>query len=391
MAEQKQRTGPLVGLRVVEMGGQGAAPFSALMLSDMGADVIRVDRPLQGPIPTHPMDTDIITRGRGSVAVDLKHPDGAEVVRRLTDQADVMVEGFRPGVMERLGLGPAECRGRNPRLVYARMSGFGQDGPLAQAAGHDINYLASAGVLGALGPADRPPVHPLNLVGDFGGGGVLLSFAITAALLERAQSGEGQVIDCAMTEGAAYVMTANLGPMQMGWWTPVRGTNLLDGGAHFYNTYETADGGYVTFGGIEPPFYADMLKGLGFDGEDLPDQLDEAHWPAMRQKVADRVRTRTRDEWVKSFADLDACFAPVLAPLEAFHHPHHVARGAHTEVGGLTQVAPVPHLSRTPGQVARPGSHPGQHTSEMLAEWGFDETTLGDLLDRGVVQQNSDT
>jgi alpha-methylacyl-CoA racemase len=386
-----ERVGPLVGLRVVEMGGQGPAPFCALMLSDMGADVIRVDRPLTGTIPTHPMDTDIITRGRGSVAVDLKHPDGAEVVRRLTDQADVMVEGFRPGVMERLGLGPDDCRGRNPRLVYARMSGFGQDGPLALAAGHDINYLASAGVLGALGPADRPPVHPLNLIGDFGGGGVLLSFAITAALLERARSGEGQVIDCAMTEGAAYVMTANLGPMQMGWWTPKRGTNLLDGGAHFYNSYETADGGYVSFGGIEPPFYADMLKGLGLDGEDLPDQLDESAWPAMRQKVADRVRTRTRDDWVAVFADLDACFAPVLAPLEAPQHPHHVARGAYTEVGGLTQVAPTPHFSRTPGEVARPGSHPGQHTAEMLASWGFDEGTLDDLLARGVVQQNGAT
>jgi alpha-methylacyl-CoA racemase len=293
--------------------------------------------------------------------------------------------------MERLGLGPDECRARNPRLVYARMSGFGQDGPLAMAAGHDINYLASSGVLGALGPADRPPVHPLNLIGDFGGGGVLLSFAITAALLERAQSGEGQVIDSAMTEGAAYVMTANLGPMQMGWWTPKRGTNLLDGGAHFYNSYETADGGYVSFGGIEPPFYADMLKGLGFDSEDLPDQLDQSAWPAMRQKVADRVRTRTRDDWVKVFADLDACFAPVLAPLEAPQHPHHVARGAYTEVGGLTQVAPVPRFSRTPGQGARPGSHPGQHTSEMLAAWGFDEGTLGDLLSRGVVQQNGET
>jgi alpha-methylacyl-CoA racemase len=388
--DEHGRAGPLVGLRVVEMGGQGAAPFCALMLSDMGADVIRVDRPLQGPIPTHPIDTDIITRGRGSVAVDLKHPDGAEVVRCLTDQADVLVEGFRPGVMERLGLGPDECRGRNPGLVYARMSGFGQDGPLAQAAGHDINYLATAGVLGALGPADRPPVHPLNLVSDFGGGGVLLAFAVMAALFERARSGEGQVIDSAMTEGAAYVMTANLGPMQMGWWTARRGTNLLDGGAHFYNTYETSDGGYVSFGGIEPAFYADMLKGLGFDGEDLPDQHDEAAWPAMRDKVAERVRTRTRDEWVATFADLDACVAPVLPPLEAPNHPHHVARGAYAKVGGLIQVAPVPHLSRTPGRIARPGSHPGQHTEEMLTSWGFDDDSLRDLLARGVVQQNSE-
>jgi alpha-methylacyl-CoA racemase len=388
--DDEVRVGPLVGLRVVEMGGQGAAPFCALMLSDMGADVVRIDRPLQGDVPEHPMDTDIITRGRGSVAVDLKHPEGAEVVRRLTDQADVMIEGFRPGVMERLGLGPDECRARNPRLVYARMSGFGQDGPLAQAAGHDLNYLATAGVLGAIGPADGPPVHPLNLIGDFGGGGVLLAFAIAAALLERAESGQGQVIDCAMTEGAAYVMTANLGPMQMGWWTTARGTNLLDGGAHFYNTYETADGGFVTFGAIEPPFYADMLKGLGFDGGDLPEQLDEAHWPAMRRRVAERVHTRTRDEWVHTFADLDGCFAPVLSPLDAPDHPHHVARHTFTEVGGLTQVGPMPRLSRTPGRIVRPGSHPGRNTTEQLAAWGFDEATLGDLLDRGVVQQNSD-
>ena len=388
MTDLQRRTGPLVGLRVVEMGGQGAAPFCALMLSDMGADVVRVDRPLQGSVPAHPMDTDIITRGRGSVAVDLKHPDGAEVVRRLTDQADVIVEGFRPGVMERLGLGPDECRGRNPRLIYARMSGFGQDGPLAQAAGHDINYLAAAGVLGALGPADGPPVHPLNLVGDFGGGGVLLAFAIAAALLERTRSGEGQVIDSAMTEGAAYVMTANLGPMQMGWWTTARGTNLLDGGAHFYNTYETSDGGFVSFGAIEPAFYADLLKGLGLEDDELPDQNDQAHWPAMRRKVADRVRTRTREEWVVAFADLDACFAPVLQPLEAPSHPQHAARGAYVDVGGLQQVAPVPRLSRTPGMVARPGSHPGQHTREMLGSWGFDEVAQEDLLGRGVVQQS---
>ena len=388
MTDLQRRTGPLVGLRVVEMGGQGAAPFCALMLSDMGADVVRVDRPLQGSVPAHPMDTDIITRGRGSVAVDLKHPDGAEVVRRLTDQADVIVEGFRPGVMERLGLGPDECRGRNPRLIYARMSGFGQDGPLAQAAGHDINYLAAAGVLGALGPADGPPVHPLNLVGDFGGGGVLLAFAIAAALLERTRSGEGQVIDSAMTEGAAYVMTANLGPMQMGWWTTARGTNLLDGGAHFYNTYETSDGGFVSFGAIEPAFYADLLKGLGLEDDELPDQNDQAHWPAMRRKVADRVRTRTRDAWVAIFAGLDACFAPVLAPLEAPTHPQHVARGAYVEVGGLAQVAPVPRLSRTPGRVARSGSHPGQDTGDLLGSWGFDEVARADLLERGVVQQN---
>lgn len=371
------------------MGGQGAAPFGALMLADMGAEVVRVDRPVPGPIPEHPLDTDIITRGRPSLAVDLKAPGGTEVVRRLIDQADVLIEGFRPGVMERLGLGPDECCASNPRLIYARMSGYGQDGPLAAAGGHDINYLATAGVLGGIGPADRPPVHPLNLIGDFGGGGVLLAFAVTAALLERAQSGAGQVIDCAMTDGAAYVMTCNLGPMQIGWWTPERGTNMMDGGAHFYNTYETADGEYVSFGSIEPQFYAAMIEGLGLTGEELPGQHDQEHWPAMRERVAERVRAHDRSHWENVFASLDACFTPVLRPLEATHHPHHAARGTYVEVGGLRQVGPVPRFSRTPGRVTRPGSHPGQGSRVVLEEWGFSDEAVSSLLEQGVVHDAS--
>jgi alpha-methylacyl-CoA racemase len=379
-------SGPLAGIRIVEMAGIGPGPFAGMMLADHGAEVIRICRPDAAWNPA-----DILLRSRQSITLDMKNPAAVDVARRLIAGAAGLIEGYRPGVMERMGLGPERLLKDNPSLVYGRMTGWGQTGSFSHAAGHDINYIALAGALHTFGRAGEKPTPPINMVGDFGGGGMMLAFGMVSALLHAAKTGEGQVIDCAMTEGAAYVMTANLGPMQMGWWTPKRGTNLLDGGAHFYNTYETADGGYVTFGGIEPPFYADMLKGLGFDGEDLPDQLDEAHWPAMRQKVADRVRTRTRDEWVAVFADLDACFAPVLPPLEAPRHPHHVARGAYTDVGGLTQVAPVPHFSRTPGQVSRPGSHPGQHSAEMLAEWGFDETTLGDLLDRGVVQQNGET
>jgi len=380
--------GPLAGVRVIEFGGQGPAPFAALLLSDMGADVLRIDRVAEvDGNATHPRDTDIITRGRPSVAVDLKHPDAATLVLELVERADVLLEGFRPGVLERLGLGPEVCTSRNPRLVYARMSGYGQDGPMAQVAGHDINYLATAGVLGALGPSDGPPVPPLNLVGDFGGGGALLAFAITAALLERQASGLGQVIDAAMTDGAALLMTCNLGPMQMGWWTQERGTNLLDGGAHYYNVYETADGRYITFGAIEPQFYAAMLEGLGLAGEDLPEQTDTTAWPAMKKRVAEIVATATRNEWVARFAELDACFAPVLGPFEAMEDAHLRARGTFTEVGGLRQVAPTPRLSRTPGGIARSGSHPGQGTVVALEAWGCPPDAVADLQARGVVRQ----
>jgi alpha-methylacyl-CoA racemase len=267
------------------------------------------------------------------------------------------------------------------------MTGYGQDGPLSSVAGHDLNYLAVAGVLGALGPAGQPPSTPLNLIGDFGGGGVLLAFAIVAALFERSSSGLGQVIDCSMVEGAALLMTVNTGPMQVGWWTRERGTNLIDGGSHFYNTYETADGGYVAFGAIEPQFYAAMLRGLGLDPDALPDQNARAEWPGLRARVAEIVRTKTRAEWEATFAGLEACFSVVLDPLDAFDHPHNAARGTFVEVGGLRQAAPQPRFSRTPGAIGRSGSHPGQDTDAALAAWGFDPDAIGKLHADGVIRQ----
>jgi alpha-methylacyl-CoA racemase len=380
----------LDGVRVVEIGSMGPASMCAMMLADFGADVVRVDRVAEADLEyADPQDTDIITRGRPSISLDLKHPQGAAVVLDLVERADVLIEGFRPGVAERLGIGPEACGARNPGLVYGRMTGYGQEGPLSGAAGHDINYLALAGILGALGPAGEPPSTPLNLIGDFGGGGVLLAFAIVAALFERTGSGLGQVIDCSMVEGAALLMTANTGPMQVGWWTRERGTNLIDGGSHFYNTYETADGGYVAFGAIEPQFYAAMLHGLGLglDPADIPEQNARDQWPAMRARVADIVRTRTRAEWDETFTGLEACFSVVLDPLDAFDHPHNVERGTFVEVGGLRQTAPQPRFSRTPGSIRRSGSHPGQDTDAALAEWGFDAAAIAALHADGVIRQ----
>ncbi|MCU1459470.1 MAG: CoA transferase [Actinomycetia bacterium] len=378
----------LDGVRVVEIGSMGPASMCAMMLADFGADIVRVDRTAEADLEyADPQDTDIITRGRPSIALDLKHPRGAAVVLDLVERADVLIEGFRPGVAERLGIGPDPCVARNPGLVYGRMTGYGQDGPLASTAGHDLNYLALAGILGALGPAGQPPSTPLNLIGDFGGGGVLLAFAIVAALFERTRSGLGQVIDCSMVEGSALLMTANTGPMQVGWWTRDRGTNLIDGGAHFYNTYETAEGGFVTFGAIEPQFYAAMLHGLGLDPADLPDQSAREEWPSMRARVADVVRTKTRAEWEEAFTGLEACFSVVLDPLDAFDHPHNVERGTFVEVGGLRQAAPQPRFSRTPGSIRRSGSHPGQDTDAALAAWDFDADAIAKLHADGVIRQ----
>ncbi len=389
MGDDGTRQGPLTGYRVVELGTLGPGPFCAMVLSDLGADVIRVDRvaEVRDEWPD-PMDTDIMLRGRRSIAVDLKTPEGVEVVLRLAAQADGFIEGFRPGVSERLGIGPDVCIARNERLVYGRMTGYGQDGPMSLVAGHDLNYVALSGALGSFGPHDGPPVMPLNLVGDFGGGGLLLAMAFTSAWLEREKSGLGQVIDCAMVEGAALLMTPMLGSMQVGWWKPERGTNLLDGGAHFYGVYETSDGGFVSFGALEPQFYAHMLDGLGLTGADLPDQNDRPQWPAMRARIEEIVRGRTRAEWEAVYEGRDACFAPVLAPLEAATHPHNVARGAFVEVGGLQQAAPAPRFSRTPGAIQRSGTHPGEHTNEALADWGFSATEIHGLSAAGAVRQS---
>ncbi|SHG10575.1 alpha-methylacyl-CoA racemase [Streptoalloteichus hindustanus] len=364
--------GPLRGLRVVEVASLAPAPFACTVLSDLGAEVLRVDRADRVPAaPPADPPPDPLARGRRSVGVDLKRPEGVAAVLRLVERADVLVEGFRPGVCERLGLGPDVCLARNPRLVYGRLSGYGQDGPLAPRAGHDITYLAISGALWPVGPADRPPVPPLNYVADFGGGGMLLVAGVLAALWERERSGRGQVVDAAMAEGSV-LMTAMLhGFRAVGMWRDDRGSNLLDGAAPFYSCYTCADGRYVAVGALEPQFYAALLTGLGLDDEDVPDRHDRANWPALRDRFAAVFATRTRDGWAEVFGASDACVAPVLSPAEAVDHPHLRARRAFVDVAGLPQPAPAPRLSRTPGSVAGPAPHAGQHTTEALLDWGF--------------------
>jgi alpha-methylacyl-CoA racemase len=367
---------------VVEIAGIGPGPFAAMMLADMGADVIRVDRKnaVAGGDASKP-PRDLLNRGRRSVGADLKQPGGAELVLRLVEQADALIEGFRPGVAERLGIGPGECRERNPRLVYGRMTGWGQDGPMAGAAGHDINYISLAGVLGAIGRAGQAPVPPLNLVGDFGGGGMLLAFGVVCAPLEAARSGHGQVVDAAMIDGSALLMTMFHGMTASGSWRPERGTNLLDSGAPFYDVYETADGGYVSVGSLEPQFYAELLRltGLGDSASDRPAQLDRSQWPVMRKRLAEVFLSKTREEWTALMEGSDVCFAPVLSMAEAPAHPHNAARRTFTEVAGIPQAAPAPRFSRTPGAISRPPAHPGQHTGEALRDWGFGPGELAEL------------
>jgi len=372
--------GPLAGLKVIEMAGIGPGPFCAMMLADLGAEVIRVDR-LQGARggdPARP-PLDFLGRGRRSVAVDLKHPEGIETTLRLIEQADVLLEGFRPGVMERLGLGPDLCLERNPRLVYGRMTGWGQSGPLASAAGHDINYIALAGALDPLGRAGGPPTPPINLVGDFGGGGMLLAYGVLAALFERSRSGKGQVIDAAMVDGAAALMTMMHAFRTMGMWHDARGTNLLDTGAHFYDVYETADGKYVSIGSIESQFYAELLKRTGLDKEALPPQMDRTKWPEVKERLTALFRTKTRDEWCAIMEGSDVCFAPVLSMGEAPQHPHNAERGTFVEVAGHLQPGPAPRFSRTPADVPAPPPHPGQHTDAVLEAWGFAPAEIAKL------------
>ncbi len=356
-------SGALVGLRVVEFAGLAPGPFATMMLADHGAEVIRVDR--LAPTVAEP---DLLGRGRATLAVDLKDPEALEAVRRLVDGADVLVEGFRPGVMERLGLAPAECLERNPGLVYGRMTGWGQDGPLARSAGHDLNYIALSGALGAIGPSAQPPTTPLNLVGDFGGGGLLLAFGILAALVERSRSGRGQVVDAAMIDGATLLTTHLHSMMAEGVWTGTRGRNLLDGGAPFYRSYATADNRYVSVGAIEPQFYAELLRGLELDPAELPDQGDEAEWPSMHALFAERFGRRTRDEWTQVFGSGDACVHPVLEPTEAGDDPHARARGTFVTVDGIRQPAPAPRFDRTPSPQPR---RRAQATQELLLSWGL--------------------
>jgi alpha-methylacyl-CoA racemase len=320
----------------------------------------------------------VLARGRRSIGVDLKNPEGVELVLKLIEQADVLTEGFRPGVMERLGLGPEVCLKRNPKLVYGRMTGFGQEGPMAQAAGHDINYIALAGALAHIGRAGEKPLPPLNLVGDFGGGGMLLALGVCAALVERARSGKGQVVDAAMVDGAATLMAFIHGFYAGGGWGE-RGTNLLDTGAHFYDTYETKDAKYISLGSIEPQFYAELLQLTGLDKETLPHQMDRAGWGPMKQRLTALFKTKTRDEWCAIMEGSDVCFAPVLTIPEAYEHPHNIARGSFVEVAGVKQPGPSPRFSRTPGEIKRPPPHPGQHTQEALLAWGVSAEDVAKL------------
>jgi alpha-methylacyl-CoA racemase len=379
--------GPLSGVRIIEIAGIGPGPFCAMMLADMGADVIRVDRAqaVRGGDPSAP-PADVLNRGRRSVGVDLKHPDGVALVLDLVEGADALIEGFRPGVAERLGIGPDQCLERNPKLVYGRMTGWGQSGPYAHTAGHDINYIALAGALDPIGRAGGPPVPPLNLVGDFGGGGLVLAYGLVCALLEATHSGKGQVVDAAMVDGAAVLMTMFHAFTAMGIWNDQRGTNLLDTGAHFYDTYETADGKYVAVGSIEPQFYAELLRltDLGDDG-DFAAQMDRSRWPELKERIAEVFRTKSRDEWCQIMEGTDVCFAPVLSMSEAPKHPHNVERGTFVEVSGITQPAPAPRFSRTAAEIQRPPAHAGQHTDEILAEAGLDAPRIAALREAGAI------
>ena len=376
------RRGPLTGVRVVELAGLGPAPHACMVLADLGADVLRVDRPGGGfGVLSH----DLLTRSRRSAAVDLKHPAGAEVVLRLADAADVLVEGLRPGVAERLGVGPEVVSARNPRLVYGRMTGWGQDGPLADRAGHDIDYLAISGALATIGETGGPPVPPLNLVADFGGGSMLLVAGVLAALVERATSGRGQVVDAAMVDGVSTLLAMTWGMRAAGTWQDTRGSNLLDGGAPFYSTYACADGGWLAVGAIEPQFWAVVVEVLEL--HDAPPQSDTARWPELRRRIAEAVARRTRDEWAEVFAPLDACVAPVLTLGEASQHPQMLARETLVELDGVVQPAPAPRLSRTPGEVSGPPTRPGQHTREALHDWGFGADEVARLVADAVVVQ----
>ena len=378
--------GPLAGTKIIEIAGIGPGPFCAMMLADMGAEVIRVERAqnVKGGDPGSP-PADVLMRGRRSLGVDLKHPDGVETVLSLIESADGLIEGFRPGVMERLGLGPDAALARNPKLVYGRMTGWGQEGPYAPTAGHDINYIALAGSLEPLGRKGAPPTPPLNLVGDFGGGGMLLAFGLVCGILNAQRTGEGQVVDAAMVDGAAVLMTMIHAFRAMGIWEDQRGSNMLDTGAPFYDVYETADGKYVSIGSIEPQFYAELLRLTGLEGEDLPWQHDKTQWDALKERFAAVFKTKTRDEWCALMEGTDVCFAPVLSMGEAPAHPHIAHRKTFVELDGVVQPAPAPRFSRTAPEVQRPPAHAGQHTDEVLADWGFDADRIAKLRDAGAV------
>ncbi len=378
--------GPLSGVRIIELAGIGPGPFCAMMLADMGADVIRVDRAgsVRGGDPNTP-PADVMNRGRRSIGVDLKSPEGVETVMRLVESADALMEGFRPGVTERLGLGPDDCLARNPALVYGRMKCWGQEGPYANAAGHDINYISLAGALDSYGRRGQAPVPPINMVGDFGGGGMYLAFGMVCAILEARGSGQGQVVDAAMVDGAASLMSFIHGFRAMGVWNDERGTNMLDTGAHFYDVYETSDGKYVSIGSIEPQFYAELRETLGLTDPKWDQQMTRNAWPELKDELAAIFKNRTRDEWCELMEHTDICFAPVLSLAEAPQHPHNVHRGTFIEYEGITQPRPAPRFSRTDSEIQRPPAHAGQHTEEILVDYGFGADEIALLRDRGAI------
>jgi len=382
--DRGDRAGPLDGIRVVELVGMGPGPFAGMMLGDLGADVLCVDRAggAEGAIDPR---RDPTRRNRRSVCIDLKHPNGAELVLRLIESADALIEVFRPGVAERLGIGPDVCLERNPRLVYGRMTGWGQDGPLAADAGHDINYIAVAGALHPIGRRGAAPVPPLNLLGDYAGGGMLLTIGILAALAEAGRSGHGQVVDAAMVDGAALLTAFLHGMRAAGVWHDERGTNLVDTGAPFYNVYATADGRYVAVGALENRFYRNLLRGIGIDDVDPAEQMNQAGWPALGERFTRIFASRTRDEWCALFDGVDGCLTPVLAPGEVADHPHHHHRGSFVDVGGVVQPAPAPRFSRTPGAVRTPPPARGQDTDEALSDWGLTQDEIAVLFSDGVI------
>lgn len=379
--------GPLKGVKVVEFAGIGPGPFCCMLLADMGADVLRVDRAMNVGNDQYEPKYNNLLRGRKNIALDLKHPDGVEAALKLCDQADIIIEGFRPGVMERLGLGPDVVFARNKKVVYGRMTGWGQDGPIAKTPGHDINYIALTGALYAIGSKESGPVPPLNLVGDFGGGALYMAMGALAAYIEAQKSGEGQVVDTSMVEGAASLMTAVYGMLADGRYTEERETNRLDGGCHHYNVYETSDGEHICIGSNEPQFYAEMLETIGFDQANLPEQTDRKYWPEMTERLAAIFKTKTREEWTELMEQKEICYAPVLRPSEAIKHHHNVARNTFVEVDGFPQPGPAPKFSRTESMTPMGCAYAGEHTEEALGEWGFAATDIAALTASGAAKQ----
>ncbi|MPZ60536.1 MAG: CoA transferase [Propionibacteriales bacterium] len=378
--------GPLAGLRALELGGIGPGPFCGMLLADLGVDVVKVERVDVADTPADDSARyEVLNRGRTSVAVDLRTSEGRDIALSLVETCDMVFEGFRPGVAERLGVGPAECMARNPRVVYGRMTGWGQRGPLAQTAGHDINYIALTGVLDAIGTAGGPPVPPLNLLGDFGGGGVFLALGLVSAVWESARSGHGQVVDASIVDGTSALLGMLMGMRSAGDWTGSRGENLLDGGAHFYGVYQCADGHFISVGAIEPQFYERFLDGLGVEDVPADDRMEPTDWPALRELAAEAFRGRTRAEWMTVFAELDACVAPVLTLDEAAAHPHNQARAYITSVDGVMQPGQAPRFDRTSGKGARRVPRPGEHTDDVLRRLGIDDAGIKALRATGVV------